>query len=59
MNTKRTTNLLTVFLAVIMCALSLAACSKHPLADDPVVDEQEAKYLDAYDKLERGEYASA
>ena len=39
MNTKKTTKLLAVFLAVIMCALSLAACSK-----------QETKYLEAYDK---------
>jgi YD repeat-containing protein len=42
-----------------MCALSLAACSKDPPADDPIVDEQETKYLEAYDKLEQGEYVSA
>ena len=54
MNTKRTTKLLAFFLAVIMCALSLAACSKQT-----PTDEQETKYLEAYDKLERGEYASA
>lgn len=59
MNTKKTTKLLALFLAVIMCALSLAACSKQPPADDPIVDENEAKYLEAYDKLERGEYVSA
>ena len=52
MNTKKTTRLLAIFLAVIMCALSLAACAKNPPAD-------EAKYLEAYGKLERGEYASA
>lgn len=59
MNTKRTATLLAFFLAVIMCVLSLAACSKQPPANDPVGDEQETKYLEAYDKLERGEYASA
>ena len=59
MNTKRTTGLLAFFLAVIMCALALAACSEQPPADDPAVDEQETKYLEAYDKLERGEYVSA
>jgi YD repeat-containing protein len=36
-----------------MCALSLAACSKQP------PDEQETKYLEAYEKLEQGEYTSA
>ena len=59
MNTKMTTKLLAFFLAAIMCALSLAACSKRTPADDSVVDEQETKYLEAYDKLERGEYTSA
>ena len=59
MNTKRTTKLLVFFLAVIMCALSLAACSNDPPADDPIVDEQETKYLEAYNKLEQGEYVSA
>ena len=53
MNTKMTSKLLALFLAVIMCALSLAACSKQP------PDEQETKYLEAYEKLEQGEYASA
>jgi YD repeat-containing protein len=47
-----------------MCALSVAACSKQPPveqppADDPVVDEKETKYLEAYDKLEKGEYVAA
>ena len=59
MNTKKTTKLLAFFLAAIMCALSLAACSKQPLDDDPAVDEQENKYLEAYEKLEQGEYVAA
>ena len=59
MNIQRTAKLSAFFLAVIMCVLSLAACSKQPSADGPVVDEQETKYLEAYNKLERGEYASA
>ena len=59
MNTKMTSKLLALFLAVIMCALSIAACSKQPPDDDPAVDEQETKYLEAYDKLEQGEYVSA
>ena len=59
MNTKKTTKLLALFLAVIMCALSIAACSKQPPDDDPAVDEQETKYLEAYEKLEQGEYTSA
>ena len=59
MNTKQTIKLLALFLAVIMCALSLAACSKHPPTDDPAVDEQETKYLEAYEKLKQGEYVSA
>ena len=59
MNTQRTTKLLAFFLAVIMCALSLAACSKPPPANDPDVDKRQTKYLEAYDKLEQGEYVSA
>ena len=53
MNTKMTSKLLALFLAVIICALSLASCSKQPL------DEQETKYLEAYEKLKQGEYVSA
>ena len=59
MNIKKTTRLPTLLLAVVLCALALAACSKQPPIDDPIVDEQESQYLEAYDKLERGEYASA
>ena len=55
MDTKKTTKLLALFLALIMCALSLAACSKQP----PAADERETKYLEAYEKLEQGEYAAA
>ena len=54
MNTKRIPKLLAFFLAVIMCALSGAACSKQPPGD-----EQETKYLEAYEKLEQGEYVAA
>lgn len=53
MNTKMTSKLLALFLAVIMCALSLTSCFKQPL------DEQETKYLEAYEKLKQGEYVSA
>ena len=55
MNTKKTTRFFALFLAVIMCALTLAACSKQP----PAADERETKYLEAYEKLEQGEYVSA
>ena len=53
MNTKMTTKLLALFLAVIMCALSIAACSGQPPG------EQETKYLEAYEKLKQGEYVAA
>ena len=53
------TKLLASFLAAIMCVLSLAACLKQPPADDSVGDERQTKYLEAYEKLERGEYVSA
>lgn len=59
MNTNKATKFLTFVLAGIMCALSLVACSNQPPADNSVVDEQETKYLEAYDKLEKGEYVAA
>lgn len=59
MNTNKATKFLTFVLAGIMCALSLVACSNQPPADNSVVDKQETKYLEAYDKLEKGEYVAA
>ncbi|MBQ1232376.1 MAG: hypothetical protein IIX86_02490 [Clostridia bacterium] len=59
MNTKKTTKFFALFLAVIMCALTLAACSKQPPVEDSGEDELQTKYLAACDKLEQGEYAAA
>jgi hypothetical protein len=59
MNTKKTTKFFALFLAVIMCALTLAACSKQPPVQDSGIDELQTKYLAACDKLEQGEYAAA
>lgn len=54
MNTKKTSKLFVGFLSVVMGALSFATCSNPPPAD-----EKETKYLNAYAKIEQGEYVAA
>jgi YD repeat-containing protein len=55
MNMKTLTKILTLIIAVIMCVSAFAACA----GGDTSADENETKYLEAFEKLEAGDYEAA